>query len=202
MMSRRKVLEFAAAAGVARAAVPFALAPEEAAAALDAPLDAAPVERDLGFRRYANDPYDPIGFAESVDGEDWPELVNHISPEAMADYTQHRDAMIDAMPILDALPFDHPWAKMDEAALSMWSMAWMAGVRAGAAYEHLRLALLTPIRVCPTCHGHGALWDGSPFRHRGGERAVCPDCGGRGTGPTPAPTLPLPVGATGERGAA
>ena len=71
-------------------------------------------------------------------------------------------------------------------------VAWMAGVRAGAAYEHLRLALTPPTQTCPRCHGHGALRGGRPPSDRAhGPEERCPDCGGAGTVPTPAPALHL-----------
>ena len=110
----------------------------------------------------------------------------------MAGYKQAREAMVDAMPLLDDLPADHPWVEMDEAALGLASHAWMAGVRAGAAYEHLRLALLSPTRVCRRCEGAGPLrLDRGDHYPHGGPRRACPDCGGRGTVPTPATTLRL-----------
>ena len=67
----------------------------------------------------------------------------------------------------------------------------MGGIRAGAAYEHLRLAMVTPWMECERCHAGGRLWGGSPFRHDGDgtNEEACPDCGGSGTVPTPAPTL-------------
>ena len=68
----------------------------------------------------------------------------------------------------------------------------MAGIRAGAAYEHLRLALVTPRMGCLRCHSHGKLWGGKPHRHHddGTNEETCPDCRGAGTVPTPAPTPP------------
>ena len=99
--------------------------------------------------------------------------------------------MYAALPLLADLPFDHPWHRMDEAAHAMFVHAAMSGARAGAAYEHLGLALLTPTRVCGTCDGVGSLGENGGHYPHGGERHPCPDCGGRGTVPTPAPTLRL-----------
>ena len=67
----------------------------------------------------------------------------------------------------------------------------MAGVRAGASYEHLRLALVGPTRTCRRCDGIGSLGENGDYHPHGGPRTACPDCGGRGTVPTPAPTLGL-----------
>ena len=74
----------------------------------------------------------------------------------------------------------------------MWSAAWTAGVRAGVAYEHLRLAMVAPRQTCRACHGNGRTWGGTPFRHNddGTGGKTCIGCGGAGTVPTPAPTLP------------
>jgi len=87
--------------------------------------------------------------------------------------------------------FDDPLTRLDEAALSLWCVSWMAGDRAGAAYEGLRRALVVPRRSCSACHGNGRLWGGSPFRgHDDGTNGeTCARCGGRGTLPTPAPAL-------------
>ena len=58
-----------------------------------------------------------------------------------------------------------------------------------------RLAMVTTRQVCARCHGHGRTWGGRPFRYRDDSitEEACPDCGGRGTVPTPAPTLTLPA---------
>ena len=196
MMTRRTVLELALAAGAARAAPPFALPPQEAAAALDAPFDAAPLGTGPSRRRFTNDPYEPIDVAESLDGEDIPALMDHIAPQARAADKQAREAMVDEMPVLARLPVPHPWHDMDEEAIGPSMESSMAGVRVGAAYEHLRLALLAPAHVCRARHGHGDLWGGKPFPERGGERTVGAARGGRGVVPTPAPASPeltLPV---------
>ncbi len=82
---------------------------------------------------------------------------------------------------------------MTESALAMWTASWMAGVRCGAAYEHLRLAMVAPRQMCRRCHGDGRLWGDAPYMRRpvGAEGEPCPDCDGRGWVPTPAPTLSL-----------
>jgi len=108
----------------------------------------------------------------------------------MAEYKQLHNRALDAFGVLNRdLPFDHPLVALDEAALGMWCVAWMAGVRAGAAYEHLRLAMVMPTQTCRRCHGQGRTWGGSPYRLNddGTNGAPCATCGGGGTVPTPAP---------------
>ena len=61
--------------------------------------------------------------------------------------------------------------------------------RGGAAYQHLRLAKVSPIAEYGRCHGR--LWSGSPGRSRGGERSVCPGYVGLGVALATAPTLAL-----------
>ncbi len=111
----------------------------------------------------------------------------------MAAYRQARDIVIDHHRDLD----DHrsgeaglAFSKMDEAAKVMWCVAWMAGVHAGAAYEHLRLAMVAPRQTCKACHSQGRLWGGRPFRDNALPETPCQACGGVGTVPTPAPSRP------------
>lgn len=191
MFTRRQALQIAAAATTA-AAVPFAVSPAEAAALLDQPADFDP-----GPGRgaaWGADLSAPVRFAESLDGVDWDDWFENGAAEDMALYKQAVAAMVDLYPELrDPPSLDHPFNRIDEAAMAMWVVSWMAGVRAGAAYEHLRLALVAPRQQCRRCHGHGRLWAGTPYRFNGDgtndER--CPDCGGRGWVPTPAPRLDL-----------
>ena len=62
-------------------------------------------------------------------------------------------------------------------------------MRTGAAAEHLRLALLAGSRECRRCQGHGVVWGGRGYLldFDPDKEEACPDCGGRGTVPTPAP---------------
>ncbi|MFL5279936.1 MAG: hypothetical protein ACJ8AW_02795 [Rhodopila sp.] len=74
----------------------------------------------------------------------------------------------------------------------------MGGVRAGAAYEHLRLALMPATTVCRR-NGHGQLLKPVEIVDGHGRYLAttalsderCPACGGSGTRPTPAPILDL-----------
>ena len=185
-MSRRDALKFAAAL-TAGGAAPLAVTPARAAALLDAPLDPGPFPPRSG--PWGADAYDPVGFAEALDSLDIPELIDHIAPDDMAAYKRLRGAVLRELPILRHAPFDHPWHKLDETALGLWCAAWAAGVRAGAQYEHLRLALLGPRRVCPRCQGVGSLEGAQPAHDDAGGPEVCPDCGGTGITPTPVPAM-------------
>lgn len=191
MLTRRDALRLAAAA-TAGTVSPFAVSPAEAAALLDGPMPFDPFACRLDPALPEGDHrLDPVAFAAQVDGIDWMNWFEHGAPEQMAAYKQMYNAALAALGVsLADLPFDHPVVKLDEEALGLWVHAWMAGVRAGAASEHLRLALVTPQRVCPECHGHGRFWAGSPFRHHAKDQIgqVCGRCGGRGTELTPAPS--------------
>lgn len=192
MITRRDALRLAAAAA-GTAAAPFAVSPAVAAALLDGPMPFDPDARRLDPALPAGDPtLDPGAFAAKIDGLDWQDWFEHGSPEEMAAYKQTYNAALDALGVRVAgLPFDHPIVKLDEAALGLWCAAWMAGVRAGAASEHLRLALVTPRRTCRRCHGNGRLWGGTPWRHHddGTNAETCSDCGGAGTVATPSQSL-------------
>lgn len=186
-LSRRTVLDLAA------ASAPFAVPPTDAAALLSEPaaIDPGPGRQRIGTPNGQS----PVQFAESIDGEDWSfrDGLAHGSPADMARYKQAYDALLDAVP--PALDGDEAIERalqdLDESALALWSAAWMAGVRAGAAYEHLRLALIVPATVCEGCHGHGRTWNGRPFRKAGRASEMCAACGGRGTVPTPPARLAI-----------
>ena len=189
--SRKDVLKLAAASIAGAGGAPFAVSPEQAAALL---AEAATVDPGPGRCRIGEPNHlDLVQFAESIDGTDWPfgDALAHGAPAEMAAYKQAHLGLLDLAPGLlgDGTPGGDALNAMDEAALALWCGAWMAGVRAGAAYEHLRLAMIAQTSVCDRCHGGGRLWSGTPYRSHGGEEAECADCGGRGTVPTPAPRL-------------
>ncbi len=181
MLTRRTVLQLAAGAAAARAPI-ATITPAEAARLLDEPMGTgpAPVSRSL----WNIDPDDPVSFAEGLDGIDLGDICTSIIPEDLATYYQARAALLRELPVLANLPFDHPWFALDTAALDMASGAWMAGVRAGAQYEHLRMALVGPTRVCRRCQGIGSLAAGAERNHAtdmAGGLQTCPDCAGAGT---------------------
>ena len=187
MLTRRDALRLAALAAAGTAA-PFAVTPEEAAALLD-----GPAAFDPGAGRptiHTGDPLSPTSFADAVDGADLGglyEWFGHNAAEEVTAYKQALDRLLDLHPALrDERGFGCPVSRLDEAAMGMWVMSWMAGVRAGAAYEHLRLALMEPLSVC-RCNGHGHLRGAGAGGWGTGE--LCPDCQGKGTVPTPASNL-------------
>ena len=189
MMTRRDALKAAAALGAA--SVPtLAVTPEQAAALLDAPATFDP-GRGRTIAAEDADFGDPIRFAEALDGLDFRDLFEHGAAVQMAEYKQAVNALIDRYPELREQEGEPPESRLltrlDEAAITMWTLSWMAGVRAGAAYEHLRLAMVTPRRLCPACHGEGRLWGGKPFRRYddGTNETHCERCGGQGTEVTP-----------------
>jgi hypothetical protein len=67
--------------------------------------------------------------------------LNHAA-DALNAYKRARLTLIQAVPELKDAPFGHPFVAMDEAVYDIWSTAWLEGVRAGAAFEHLRRELL------------------------------------------------------------
>jgi len=192
MLTRRDALKLGAGLAAA-AAVPSTLTPAQAAALLDAPLDPgqSPPRRGMD----TTDVYDPISFAEGIDGLDMEALTEHQAPEDMALYKQMRAKMLREFPELLHVPADHPWVTLDETALALWCASWMAGVRAGAAYENLRQALVGPRHVCRGCWGVGSIGPREPNHDPDlGGPEVCPDCAGNGTVATPAPRLTIAPG--------
>ncbi len=100
----------------------------------------------------------------------------------MAAYRQAWATLVHAVPALADLPVGDPWTKLDEASMASWRDAWTSGVRAGAAYENLRQAVLAPSRVCGTCDGFGLVRGGSPDETPASSRRARPVVG---LGPSP-----------------
>lgn len=72
----------------------------------------------------------------------------------------------------------NPLDRLDDAVSDLATYAYWAGIRAGAAYEHLRLSL-TPARAVCRCDGYGFIdHSAGGYAHTG---EVCPDCEGVGT---------------------
>ncbi|MDP9357780.1 MAG: twin-arginine translocation signal domain-containing protein [Chloroflexota bacterium] len=176
MLTRRDALKFAALAAATSAPL-VTITPAEAARLLDEPMGPgpAPVSRSP----WDIDVYDPVRFAEVMDGVDMPEVAGHVTPAELAAYKQLRGALLRELPILDGMPANHPWHLMDEAALGMATQAWMAGVRAGAAYENLRRALVGPTRSCSACWVIGSV-DPNGKRSDAGGPEPCSMCQGNG----------------------
>lgn len=177
-LTRRSVLALTLAG---TAAAPPALSAAAAGTLLDAPND-APLP-DLGPTLST----DPAAFAEAVNGDmsgafDWGESFGAIAPEDEAAYVQARAALVRAYPAFATAGVGHPFTRLDEAAFSWRVGAYLDGLRAGAAYEHFRLALVGTQQVCLTCHGLGTIVPGAPYRMVGGP-TTCPTCGGHGVTP-------------------
>ncbi len=188
MFTRRDALKLAAAAAITpTATAPFAVSPAEAAVLLDQPATFDGRYHPGGDADLSQ----PLAFARSLDGTDFGPFFDNGSAEAMTEYKQALIALEERYPELNHAEYGHPIGALDEAALGMWCMSWMAGVRAGVQYEHLRLAMLAPRETCRACHGHGRTWSGRPYRkaNDGTNGVTCDRCGGAGTVPTPAPKL-------------
>src|SRR4051812_35941429 len=141
MIARRDLLKVAAAVGASRALVP------DVSRADAARLLAEPAATVRSQWRDAEDLFDPVNFAENAQGSlgnDFDQLLAASAPEQWARYHRARHAMAREVPALHEARNGHPWHETDEAALALWHEAFAAGLRAGAAYENLRLALIGP----------------------------------------------------------
>jgi hypothetical protein len=173
-LSRRDTLRVAATVGAARALAPFAVDAEQAAALLAAPADTDEFPyywHELTADELRADVVDPVTFAIEVDSTDFGfsgAFVNGC-PEEWADYKQALDRVVALAPdVLDHTRQEgphgqHPMVLLDELVVAMGNAMHRAGIVQGAAYEHLRLAMTAPRKVCG-CNGHG-----------------CETCEGRGT---------------------
>ncbi len=189
MLTRRDALKFAALAAATSAPI-ATLTPAEATRLLDEPMGSGPAP--VSRRLWDIDPEDPVSFAEGLDGIDLGDICTSMIPEDLAAYYQARAGVLQELPVLAGVGFDHPWCEMDAAAIGMACRAWMAGVRAGACYEQLRQALVGPRRVCRRCQGIGSLAMGADRNHAtdmAGGPQTCPDCGGAGTVTAPAAVI-------------
>ena len=167
MITRRHALKLAASLPVV---VP-AIARADADRALDLPLD-PPAKTD--------DPsiYNPVEFAESLSGHAYGWLrdaTGHMAPEALAEMEQAFHDLEQAVPALTMNPrITHLWEMVNEKVWNFATEVEWSGIRAGAAYENLRLAMLTPVRTC---------WECAATYSRG--RATCATCNGTGVVATP-----------------
>jgi hypothetical protein len=163
MTTRRDLLRLASALGLAGATPTMA----ERIAAMT----------QLNQRASANILIDPGAFAVDAGqmlsetpewGEDW---IGALHPECGAKYMQARKAFLDAEPAIRDAPVGHPFNTLDDAVTALVMVAYDAGVRHGAAYEHLRRMVIGDLVQCRACWGVGAT------EHED----VCPSCGGTGT---------------------
>jgi hypothetical protein len=188
MLTRRDALRLAAAMSAARAPLFPATAAD---AALDAPATFWPEADRPSLRAHEPTVADPLAFAESLDALDVDNtLFANGAPEEWAAYKQLLAHLAAQLPATTDAGTDDLRAlleELDEAAVDLSTVSWMGGVRAGVAYEHLRLALMADRQVCPRCHGYGRLWDDRPLHvaQATDEPTVsireCPVCAGTGT---------------------
>ncbi len=154
----------------------------------------APVPGD--FREEMDDkfaPHSPTAFAmATMGGEVTEQLCNaniHQAAAAMNDYKRARLNLMRAVPELSNAGVDHPFVQMDEAVYAIVDEAWFEGIRAGAAFEHLRRELLGARQKCMSCDGLGVV-DGRGKRigaYSAPPRTQrCPECAGAGLVPTAA----------------
>jgi len=135
--------------------------------------------------------FDPSSFAYQVEMGTIYDLTGAHGIETAAaeraEYTRARFDLIQLMPELEhqKIPCDHPFIKMDEMMWAICHAAYWEGIRAGAAYEHLRQAIVAPTHVCPRCDGLGLLdrkgekiWDYD--RPNPNDTRTCKDCNGAG----------------------
>ncbi len=167
--SRRDVLKSAFALSTAAAALPT-IARADALKQLDAPMT-GPMPAVPG----ATFAHDPATFADEmsmliVGRSDAGSPLVAIAAEEEAAYLQARVAFVRQLPILEEVPFGHPFHRMDEATYTWALTAYTQGVKDGAALEQLRQRLTGPLVVCRTCRGIGL--DGAE---------VCAHCKGNGT---------------------
>ena len=127
-------------------------------------------------------------FAEDVDGVD--ELGLTAAAEQWAAYKQALAAVEAAAPAALNASGRNPLGQLDDAVSDLATYAHWAGIRAGAASEHLRLAMIQPRSVC-RCNGHGYLREWTRDGGYGPITETCPDCGGLGTVPMPAVRLTI-----------
>jgi hypothetical protein len=168
MITRRDALRFAATLPIVGPAL--AASATNVDAALDLPLDVP--EKTSGTSIY-----DPVEFAESMNSHALGYLkdsTGHMAPEAYAAMNQAFADLYHAVPcIATTANGQHCFDLAQEAALSFAVEVEWSGLRAGAAYEYLRLALLTPMRTCPDCFADPKTM------------ATCGTFSGRGVVPTP-----------------
>ena len=173
-VSRRQALQLAAITATAPA-VRFAFTPEEAAALLAEPLVIDPGPG----KRFDHDFANPVTFAEDLDGIDFEQHAFGAAAEQWAVWKQLMAEVAAAAPEAFSAPGTaHLLGQLDDAVSDLATYAHWAGIRAGAAYEHLRLALMPARQVC-RCNGYGFINRSvGGYAHTG---EICPDCHGAGT---------------------
>lgn len=111
---------------------------------------------------------------EEVNGWTWAVIAKE-----QADFAQAREALFVAEPHLRTVPFAHLITRFDDAAMNVFYAVYEAGLRHGAAFEHLRRAVVGEVVQCQACVGLGFSRTGD----------ACQRCGGTATVALPGPQL-------------
>ena len=133
----------------------------------------AAAARQLNQPVSANPLLDPGAFAADASNrlssrDDWWAVIN---PEQHAAYRQAQEAFERLVPWLpDTPPLWDAYNAFISEMFDFVMVSYEAGVRHGAAYEHLRRAVVGDLRQCPACRGVGMSAD----------EDRCPDCKGTG----------------------
>ena len=177
--TRRDVLKMAA----ALPAIGSALTRADALAELRKPVIVEPELDD----RHPDVIFDPASFAsKAANGSIYDRAAEagvNQAAEPRAAYVKARFELIQLFPEFAEknLPIDHPFIRMDECMWWIANESYSEGIRAGAAYESLRRAIVAPTQMCRRCEGLGLLdrkggqiWDYD--RPNPNDTRPCPDC--------------------------
>lgn len=182
--TRRDVLKMAAALPTLGAAMSRA----DAFAKINAPITALDADhhavnelnrKDVLFHPEAFAAHADSGTIGNIVGDAW----HHVASEMMSEYKKARLELLRLYPALSNAGCNHPFILMDEATYGVLSVAYMEAVRAGAAYEGLRRALIEPTTGCVACDGLSVAdaQGAKIFAYDAPEvTKICPDCKGTG----------------------
>jgi hypothetical protein len=162
--TRRDLLKLASALGLAGTVPPTA----ERLAALSVLDQAASARAVLDPRQFADQLYGVLpGSATSDFDHDW---YGAIAPVEHAAYRQAQQRIEAFFDNLGLRAFDRP-GDYDATFCTFVQAMYQAGLRHGAAYEHLRRSVIGDLVQCRTCNGVGVPK----------EENTCISCGGIGT---------------------
>ena len=140
--TRRDVLKIAAALPTVGAA----MSRRDAFAEMMKPIGLEPVR----FEDHPDEPFDPASFADAIYRGTLQNVLGRaeIEPgaQAMHEYKACRLALLVAHPELTSGKLGDLFVKLDEAVWAVWGGGHWEGVRAGAAMENLRLAVIGPMQ--------------------------------------------------------
>ncbi len=118
---------------------------------------------------------DPAAFADEADGilggaldDEW---LGAINPTLHAAYNRAVRDIRREVEVLDTKEAFRVYGDWEAAVFNFVMGAYSAGIRHGAAYEHLRRSVIGEVVQCKDCWGVGAT------KHRD----MCASCGGTGT---------------------